>query len=558
MANPDDETRRHRWRPIRVRLRIAVGLLTFALAILAGAGWWGTNRYGRLADEVTHVAREIPRITDLNRIAVSMQSSHRRAQSTTSILGVMGQVRLDETATAEHRQHLRWHSDDFRETLGRLRDSIGRRDDDAVIFSPGELRKRLDQIGQTHAAHREHCGPLGRVGSHAAAAGDHTLDTLVAQTEELAAHVQQGLEDYAGDVRTRYRTATVISAVALVVAVGTLASLWIAFHISIARPFNLLLDGSRLVADGQFEHTIELGTGDELDELASAMNGMTQKFNELCHDLDARVRIQAKELVRGDRLASVGFLAAGVAHEINNPLAAIAWSSESLGEQLRTAGRDEGGLTLAPELADELVEELSRIEREAFRSTDIIRRLLDFSRLGDASRESTPLAAIVRDLVPMVLRIDAFRGKTIDVVESGGGGPVRGWVNDQEFRQVILNLITNALQSTGDDGAVTIEIRGVGRHAVLDVVDNGCGMSDETLEHLFEPFYTRRRGGGGTGLGLSITHRIVNSGGGTLTAHSDGPGRGSTMRLCVPTADPAVQTNDNVPEPVHRQWAAAA
>lgn len=107
-------------------------------------------------------------------------------------------------------------------------------------------------------------------------------------------------------------------------------------------------------------------------------------------------------------------------------------------------------------------------------------------------------------------------------------------VNGQQIRQVALNLLTNALESVDQDGAVDIRICQERDRVVVTVQDNGCGMTDEVLEHLFEPFFTRRRDGKGTGLGLSITHRIVTQHGGTLTAHSEGPGRGSQMRLELP------------------------
>jgi signal transduction histidine kinase len=115
-------------------------------------------------------------------------------------------------------------------------------------------------------------------------------------------------------------------------------------------------------------------------------------------------------------------------------------------------------------------------------------------------------------------------------------------VNGQQIRQVALNLLTNALESVDQDGAVDIRIRQERDLVVVTVQDDGCGMTDEVLEHLFEPFFTRRRDGKGTGLGLSITHRIVTQHGGKLTAHSEGLGRGSQMRLELPVE--AAETAD--------------
>jgi signal transduction histidine kinase len=107
-------------------------------------------------------------------------------------------------------------------------------------------------------------------------------------------------------------------------------------------------------------------------------------------------------------------------------------------------------------------------------------------------------------------------------------------VNPQETKQVVLNLVTNALDSLGQEGIVEVTLRSTKSHAELIVTDDGCGMAPDVLDQLFKPFFTRRRDGQGTGLGLSITHRIVEDHGGTITARSDGPGRGAQFRVILP------------------------
>jgi signal transduction histidine kinase len=107
-------------------------------------------------------------------------------------------------------------------------------------------------------------------------------------------------------------------------------------------------------------------------------------------------------------------------------------------------------------------------------------------------------------------------------------------VNGQELKQVVLNLLTNALDSLGDDGRVEIRLESRDRMAELSVADNGCGMDQEVMERIFEPFFTRRRAGQGTGLGLSICYRIVSDHGGTIEARSPGPGQGATFLVRLP------------------------
>jgi signal transduction histidine kinase len=119
-------------------------------------------------------------------------------------------------------------------------------------------------------------------------------------------------------------------------------------------------------------------------------------------------------------------------------------------------------------------------------------------------------------------------------IELRPGEPVTASVNAQEIKQVVLNLLTNALESTDETGQVSVELCQHAGQVELIVSDNGCGMTDEVLEHLFEPFFTRRRHGQGTGLGLSITYRIIEEHGGQIEAASDGPGRGSRFRVWLP------------------------
>jgi signal transduction histidine kinase len=314
--------------------------------------------------------------------------------------------------------------------------------------------------------------------------------------------------------------------------------LW-AFRSLVVKPFRTLLDGSRLVAGGQFDHRIDLGTGDELSELADAMNDMTDRFqgalrqvNSYCTDLDRQVRERTREVIQNEHLASVGFLAAGVAHEINNPLATVAWSAESL--QSRVA---EIAMLASPdrlvddELCDALTTNLRRIEDEAYRCKGITEKLLDFSRLSEIRRAPTDLVELVTDVVTMVGKVGKYRCKTI---RTHFEGPVVAHVNPQEIRQVVLNLVTNSLESVDCDGAVDVHVRTHRACASVAVEDNGCGMTAEVLRHLFEPFFTRRRDGTGTGLGLSITYRIVSQHGGSLTASSDGEGCGSRLEMLLP------------------------
>jgi len=276
-------------------------------------------------------------------------------------------------------------------------------------------------------------------------------------------------------------------------------------------------------------------------ELASALNDMTARFQEIRNGLDAQVKQRTREVVRSEQLASVGFLAAGVAHEINNPLASIAWCAESLDSRLQEAlqGHAENTQSLAVGDVEILQKYLRRIQDEAFRCKGITEKLLDFSRLGDVEKHDTDLGELVQGVIEMVRHLGTYRQKKI---EFDCREYVLVPVNAQEIKQVVLNLITNALDSLEPGGTVWISLAKSGSWAELIVRDDGCGMTDEGLRHLFEPFFTRRRDGSGTGLGLSITYRIVTDHGGAIEPHSAGKGRGATMRVLLPLQPTKVES----------------
>ena len=142
-----------------------------------------------------------------------------------------------------------------------------------------------------------------------------------------------------------------------------------------------------------------------------------------------------------------------------------------------------------------------------------------------------------------VLRhVEKYDGKEIEFEHAV---EVVAVVNVEEMKQVILNLLTNALDSIEMDGQVKISLRRREDHAEIVVRDDGCGMTEEVLEHLFEPFFTRRSSGQGTGLGLSIVDRIVADQGGQIDAASEGPGRGSQFRVRLPLKDEPPATSSS-------------
>jgi signal transduction histidine kinase len=261
---------------------------------------------------------------------------------------------------------------------------------------------------------------------------------------------------------------------------------------------------------------------------------MTARFQEIRDDLDRQVQERTKQVVRSEQLASVGFLAAGVAHEINNPLASIAICAESLEGRFREI-LDESDSRQAV-----IGNYLRMIQTEAFRCKGITEKLLDFSRIGPGKRQNTDLGELIRGVLEMLSHLGKYQRRHIEFAPRE---VVTAAVNPQELKQVVLNLLTNALDSLDDGGTVRVQLDARGGYAVLSVIDDGCGMDAEVLEHVFEPFFTRRRGGQGIGLGLSITYRIIADLGGDIEAYSAGSGRGSTFRVRLPLAASQKETD---------------
>ena len=329
------------------------------------------------------------------------------------------------------------------------------------------------------------------------------------------------------------------SVAAVVCMIGTLRF----FYRRLLKPIRLLEKGVNRVARGDFEHRIDIKTGDEIESFANAYNDMTGKLHDLYRDLAQQVNERSRQLVRSERLAGVGFLAAGVAHEINNPLASIAFCGEALESRLGELfeGRGKGNAKQDREIVEKY---LKMIQEEAFRCKEITQKLLAFSRGGDRKREKTDLNEIVLSVLDMVQHVPNSKGKTITFTPAAN---LEAWVSAHEIKQVFLNLVVNALDSMDEGGTMSIAHAHRGDTIELSFKDTGCGMNEEILENIFEPFYTRSRTGKGTGLGLSISHRIITAHGGEIEASSAGPNQGSTFLVRLPTAEPANNTGEEEP-----------
>ena len=226
------------------------------------------------------------------------------------------------------------------------------------------------------------------------------------------------------------------------------------------------------------------------------------------------------ELIQAERLAAVGKLAAGVAHELNNPLTGILTFAEDL---LLEAGGD-----------DPLREDYEVIVGETMRCRRIVRDLLDFSRQKAPVRQRAALNVVVRRVLTMVERLASFHNVAF-AEELGGDVPVVD-IDPNQIHQAVLNLVTNARDAMSGTGQITIRTGRVakGAEAFVSVTDTGCGISEEQRRRIFEPFFSTK-GDQGNGLGLPAVLSVVEQHGGTVELDST-PGEGSTFRLVLPEA----------------------
>jgi two-component system NtrC family sensor kinase len=334
------------------------------------------------------------------------------------------------------------------------------------------------------------------------------LVTLIQdRSDRLVDRFETSISQFRADVAAmqmaamRWTVFFVIGAPLLAILVGLYV------HRSVARPVARLQAGAARIAQGDLDARIQIDTPDEFGALARQFNAMTLSLKQ--HQV---------QLVQQEKLAGIGRLAAGVAHEINNPLAVI------LG-YARLLGRKATGESAA---------DLRIIEDETLRAKSIVDDLLDLARPTRIERERVDLRALADEVVERLAEAKALDGVTVSVT---GAGVVPG--SSDKLRQVLLNLVKNATEAAGRGGRVEIEIDSAGGFGGFVVRDTGRGLSREALERVFEPFFTSKAKG--TGLGLAVSKGIVQAHGGTIQAENmPSGGARFEVRLPVPAVEETV------------------
>jgi signal transduction histidine kinase len=241
-------------------------------------------------------------------------------------------------------------------------------------------------------------------------------------------------------------------------------------------------------------------------------------------DITDRSKLEA-QLSHSERLASLGLLAAGVAHEINNPLAAVLAGVESLE---RLVGR----ASLSADEAEEAGEVLQLLKVETRRCSETTSKLLLLGQQHSSHPVLMDFNRAVLDTLALLSFATRKQGITVHTELADGLPPVRG--REGALRGALMNLCLNAVQAMPAGGNLTVRTRLVGARVACDVEDDGPGILPEHLNRIWDPFFTTKPVGQGTGLGLSITQRIVTTHGGDIRVTST-PGHGACFTLALPT-----------------------
>ncbi len=503
------------WR-LRHKLLLGFSLVLASMALLVVGAWYGLNSYTRTMNLVDKKIVELhdawsfkQTIDELGRPADQigpevgnelsrLHAGLRKARSQ------LHQYEIDLKASLErHREPspemekglvdvLHQHLDDYENALNGLQE-----------FRPLEHSQALIEDPEIKAVHHQ----------------------LVLDVNHLHIEINETLFGSIDRARKNQRWSKWVVGVACGYGVILLLLLTQQFRKWVFGPIRLLQSGVQAVATGHFNQPIILRSGDELQELADAFNDMTRRLRDIYRDLAQQVNERSRQLVRSERMVSVGFLAAGVAHEINNPLASIAFCSEALDRRLEPL------VEQFPEDNAVIRKYLQMIQQEAFRCKEITSKLLEFSRVGERRREPTELTELIQSVLEIAQHLQNCKGKQILFHPTSR---LYAAVNGQDIKSVVLNLVVNALDSMEEGGTLTITLRPQGQQAEMIFTDTGCGMEPEMLDNIFEPFFTRSRTGKGTGLGLFISHQIIDQHHGSITATSLGPNLGSTFVVRIP------------------------
>ncbi|MEM6256873.1 MAG: HAMP domain-containing sensor histidine kinase [Planctomycetota bacterium] len=470
------------------RLTLKTAVLVLAVVVVAGAALWGL---GGLNRDLDRALGEYDRLRKAYMLINNVERARDAASST--------------VPTPER------ISQPIQRAVLMLEEEAGVFDDKTTDELKADLMTALQSLDAAEpgsAISYDTTGPLYTV-----------INRLAIEITDTAGRIAS-IEVSASRQRTKV-LAIIATTAGLTALIAIIVGIW--QYRAVMQPLRRLQRGVERLASGDFADQLESAGDREFVQLANDFNRMADDLATLYEELEEKVRLRSAQLAQSERLASVGFLAAGVAHEINNPLAIIAGEAElALGALPRGAN-------------DDLRQALTTARDEAFRCKGITQKLVSLARPGSSKPQPVALNRLAEEVVEMVRTLPQREGRGLQFID--GDKSVKALTEAAQVKQVLLNLVINALEAIEPGkGEVRVGLRPDAGNPRIFVQDNGRGMDELTLERVFQPFYTSKKSPSrpGLGLGLSISHAIIEDLGGTLTATSPGPGQGSTFTIELP------------------------
>src|SRR5665213_1367105 len=337
---------------------------------------------------------------------------------------------------------------------------------------------------------------------------------------------------YENEMATLSATRSLLTAFSIVAILAGSMAVWFLVYRAM-RPLSELRNSAEAVGRGDFSRRVNVRTRDECGELATVFNQMTENIEQSQAQLQQTVETLKNtqaQLIQSKKLSAVGEFVAGVAHELNNPLAAVMGFSEIL----KDTGAD-----------DKHHRHLEMIFKSAQRCQKIVQSLLSFARRHQPERKPVAVNKLVEDVIEIV----AYQLRTSNVEVKLGLAPQLPVLlaDGHQIQQVMINLINNARQAIEahqPSGKISVTTETDGQVIRIAVHDNGPGISPENLKRIFDPFFTTQGVGKGTGLGLSLCYGLIKEHGGSITPASQ-PGKGTTFTIELPVTDESAAVAEN-------------
>jgi hemerythrin-like metal-binding protein len=362
-------------------------------------------------------------------------------------------------------------------------------------------------------------------------------------------HHAQSHRDFIEQIKTMWQARASMSAPAETLH-GFLVA-WLSFHIlgedqAMARQLASQR-GEPLPAADNTRATAALL--DALTKLYRVLSRLNHDMAEANLQLEDKVAKRTRELLQAEKMASIGQLAAGVAHEINNPIGFVNSNLGTLGRYVEDLLRfvDLGAATPEGQVLKQNIDleylraDLADLLRESQEGLDRVRKIVanlkDFSRIDQAEWQEADLIAGLESTLNVVWHEIKYKA---EIMREFSHLPLVRCVPAQ-INQVFMNLLVNAAQAIAQQGTITLRSGADAQWAWVEIADNGCGMDEATQHRMFEPFFTTKPVGTGTGLGMSVIYDIVSKHGGRFDVDSRA-GQGTRIRVWLPVAGPAIQT----------------